>query len=105
MNINVWKDTTTWTFAHEYAHCFGVADEYSYDRMNAWTLRYYRPDGTLSPDALQIPANKADDDPGATIMSTQNNTSVELRHAWQIALEVQAFLARHTGRRIECSVR
>jgi len=105
MNINVWKETTTWTFAHEYAHCFGVADEYSYHRVNTWALKYYRPDGTLDPEAIRIPVNKPDDDPSATMMSTQNNTKVELRHAWQIALEAQAFLKRHTGRDIECSVR
>lgn len=104
LQINVWKETSRWTFAHEFAHCIGVADEYSYDRVHTWTLKYYRPDGTLDHATIQLPVTKLHGDPSATIMSTQNNTIVDVRHAWQIALEVQAFLTRHTGRRIECSV-
>lgn len=104
MMVNVWKGTAIWTFSHEYAHCVGVADEYSYHPVHPWTLKYYRPDGTLDQEAIQIPVQKPDTDPSATIMSTHYNTTVKTRHAWQIAQEVEKFLTRHTGRNIECNV-
>ncbi|WWW35789.1 PAAR domain-containing protein [Stenotrophomonas rhizophila] len=104
MVINAWKGTSAWTMAHEYAHCVGVPDEYSYDLGRAESLRYYRHDGTPDDDVVSMPLVKPASDPTANIMSTSDNRITELRHAWPIAIEAQEFLTTAIGRRIKCTV-
>lgn len=101
--IDVSKITSAWIYAHEFGHCVGVPDEYSYTPDNE-TVRYYKPDGTLDSTVISAPPNKPPTDTTATIMSTFGNTTVLPRHAWSVAREVQELLTSKIGRPIECNV-
>lgn len=101
--IDVSKTTTPWIYAHEFGHCVGVPDEYSYTPDNE-TVQYYKPDGTLDPAAIPAPPNKPATDVGATIMSTYGNTTTLPRHAWSVAREAQELLTSRIGRTITCTV-
>jgi type VI secretion system secreted protein VgrG len=102
--MNVSKSTSDWTYAHEYAHCFGLPDEYSYTADNE-TVKYFKPDGSLDV-AISAPAGgKAKTAADATIMSAHDNTTTLKRHGWNIAIEVQELLTTKLGRQIKCSIK
>jgi type VI secretion system secreted protein VgrG len=102
--MNVSKDTTDWTYAHEFAHCVGLPDEYSYVEDSTETVKYIKPDGTLDV-AVSAPSFKSSSDAGATIMSSVDNTKVLKRHGWNIAIETQELLAAKIGRKITCDIK
>jgi hypothetical protein len=102
--MNVQKKTSAWTYAHEFAHCFGMPDEYSYT-PDTETVKYYKPDGTLDAAISAPPGGKAKDAADATIMSAVDNTTTLSRHAWYAAIEVQALLTAKIGRKIKCDIK
>jgi hypothetical protein len=100
--MNVAKDTSDWVYAHEFAHCVGLPDEYSYSTEDE-TVKYIKPDGTLD-GAVSAPPFKAKTEPDATIMSSHSNNTTKKRHAWNIAIEVQQLLTSKLGRQIKCKI-
>ncbi|WP_313494103.1 PAAR domain-containing protein [Stenotrophomonas sp.] len=102
--IHVTVDTDQWIHVHELMHCLGLPDEYMDDREMPITIRYFMPDGVLSPDALVTVTMREDDDPESSMMFDQYNPLVKPRHAWNIGLEVQDLLSREIGREIACTV-
>ena len=85
--INVSKTTIVWTYAHEFGHCFGLPDEYSYS-TGTDTVKYYQPDGTLD-TAINAPPSKPSSDTSSSIMSTHSNTKIAQRHGWFFAIEAK----------------
>lgn len=105
-NIDVSVNTTPWTYAHEFAHCIGVPDEYSYNEPDEETVRYFKPDGTLDSEVLVAkPDSRELSDPDATMMNAEDCGILKPRHAWNIAREVEELLSNEIGRRIECSIK
>lgn len=100
--MDVSKNTSDWVYAHEFAHCVGLPDEYSYS-TSAETVKYIKPDGTLDA-AVSAPTFKASGDADATIMSSHGNTTTKKRHGWNIAIETQELLTSKLGRKIKCSI-
>jgi type VI secretion system secreted protein VgrG len=96
---------TEWTYAHEFAHCVGLPDEYSYKKFITGTVKYYKPDGTLDAAIIAPPNGKDTNAPDATIMSSSHNTTTLKRHAWNIAIEVQELLRSKLGRAINCTIK
>jgi len=103
LDINVSKSTTDWTYAHEFAHCFGLPDEYSYT-ADTETVKYYKPDKTLGSAISAPPDGKSSTSSDATIMSAVGSTVTKKHHAWYIAIEVQELLRAKIGRNIECTI-
>ncbi|MDR2871662.1 MAG: PAAR domain-containing protein [Xanthomonadaceae bacterium] len=101
--MDVSKTTAAWIYAHEFGHCVGVPDEYSYTADNE-TVRYYKPDGVLDATVISAPPIKSSSAADATIMSSYSNTTVLPRHAWGVAREVQELLTAEIGRPIQCNV-
>ncbi len=102
-NMNVAKSTGDWVYAHEFGHCVGLPDEYSYS-PDTETVKYIKPDGTLDDPISAPPNGKPTSAPDATIMSSYNNTTTLQRHAWNIAIEVQDLLTAKLGRKIQCTI-
>jgi type VI secretion system secreted protein VgrG len=98
--VDVSSTTTDWVYAHEFGHCFGLPDEYSYS-PDTETVKYYKPDGSLS-DPITAPpiATSAD----ATIMAAYRSVKKLPRHAWSIAIEVRSLLIEKIGRAIKCDI-
>jgi hypothetical protein len=101
--MDVSKTTDDWTYAHEFAHCVGLPDEYSYSTEDE-TVKYIKSDGTLD-TAVSAPTFKAKDAADATIMSSVDNTTVLKRHGWNIAIETQELLTAKLGRSIKCTIK
>ncbi|MGA7904710.1 MAG: hypothetical protein WCA06_18935 [Terrimicrobiaceae bacterium] len=101
--MNVAKSTSDWTYAHEFGHCVGLPDEYSYT-ADTETVKYYKPDGTLDAAISAPPGGKSKTAADATIMAAHGNTTTLKRHAWNIAIEVQELLRTKLGRAIKCSI-
>jgi len=102
--VNVSKETTAWTMAHEYAHCIGLPDEYTDNELAHEVVRYYRHDGLLDETEIIAVYVRPASDPDATILSTVDHATIRLRHAWPIAIEAQEFLTAQLGRTIKCTV-
>ena len=102
--MDVSKTTTAWTYAHEFGHCFGQPDEYSYTAGETQSVKYIKPDGSLDAAVSAPPDGKAKSATDATIMAAVDNTTILSRHAWNIAIEVQTLLTQKLGRKIECSI-
>jgi type VI secretion system secreted protein VgrG len=102
--MNVSKDTSAWTYAHEFAHCVGLPDEYSYS-TDTEKVKYIKPDGTLDAEVSAPPDGKSSSAADATIMSSVDNTTTLNRHGWNIAIEVQELLTSKLGRKITCTVK
>jgi hypothetical protein len=102
--LDVSKSTSDWTYAHEFAHCVGLPDEYSY-AADTQTVKYVKPDGTLDAGVSAPPNGKAKTAADATIMSAVDNTTRLPRHGWNIAIEVQELLTAKLGRKITCSIK
>jgi type VI secretion system secreted protein VgrG len=101
--MDVSKTTDAWTYAHEFGHCFGLPDEYSYSPTETQQVKYIKPDGTLDA-AVSAPPSKSKTAADATIMSSVNCLTTLPRHAWDIAIEVQDLLTQKIGRTIKCSI-
>ena len=102
--MDVAKGTSDWTYAHEFAHCIGLPDEYSYSTDNE-SGKYIKPDGSLDVAIAAPPGGKAKAAADATIMSAVDNTVTLPRHAWNIAIEVQELLTAKLGRQIKCTIK
>jgi hypothetical protein len=102
--MNVSKSTSDWTYAHEFAHCVGLPDEYSYS-TDTETVKYIKPDSTLDAAISAPPDGKSKTAADATIMSAVDNTKVLKRHGWNIAIEVQELLSAKLGRSIKCDIK
>lgn len=101
--MNVSKSTKPWTYAHEFAHCIGLPDEYSYTNKRE-SVQYIKPDRSPTLAISAPPGGKPKNGAGATIMSAVGNTKVEKRHGWNIAIEVQDLLKSKLGREIKCKI-
>lgn len=102
--MNVSKSTSDWIYAHEFAHCVGLPDEYSYS-ADTETVRYCKPDGTLGAAISAPPGGKSKTAADATIMAAHGNTKTLKRHAWNVAIEVQELLTAKLGRDIKCTIK
>lgn len=101
MNVSISTELTT--FAHEFGHCIGLPDEYSYTE-NDETVKYFKPDGSLD-EAINCPVDgKYIDDPTAIIMSNAEGARIIKRHGWNIAIEAQELLREKIGREIKCDI-
>jgi type VI secretion system secreted protein VgrG len=102
--MDVSGSTTAWQYAHEFGHCFGLPDEYSYSPTDAQQVKYIKPDGTLDAAISAPPGGKSRTAADATIMSAIGNTTRLPRHAWAVAIEVQELLKQKLGRDVKCSI-
>ena len=102
--VDVSLGTTEWTHAHEFGHCYGLPDEYSYTDGVDETVKYVKPDGSLG-EAIPAPFDgKSVNDPSATIMGAFSSTKVLPRHGWIVAIEAQELLRAKIGRKIVCDI-
>lgn len=101
--VDVSAATTAWVYAHEFGHCVGLPDEYSYS-LDTETVKYYKPDGTLDAAISAPPDGKSATDADATIMAAYGSLKKLPRHAWNIAIETQSLLTEKIGRAIKCDI-
>jgi type VI secretion system secreted protein VgrG len=94
------------TFAHEFIHCLGVPDEYGKPEGRASLINYRKPDGGLAPRIVGVSMGYKEKEHDArwNIMSSNDSAKVELRHAWNIAIEVQALLRKKIGPKVTCDI-
>lgn len=99
-------NTSKQIFAHEFAHCLGIPDEYSHDKSANRIVNYRKPDGTFEEDimALSTGYEANSTDPNGNIMCQKESTKVEVRHAWNIAIESQELLRKKLGKDIKCDI-
>lgn len=103
--VDVSKATSDWIYAHEFGHCVGLPDEYSYVSGSTETVKYIKPDGTLDVAVTAPFDGKSPTAPDATIMAAVDNTTRLRRHGWNVAIEVQELLTFRLGRVIKCTVK
>lgn len=101
--ISVATKTDAWTYAHEFGHCFGLPDEYSYT-TDINTVVYVKPDGSKDEAVVASYEIMDPDAANATIMLTNSSTIVKNRHAWLIAIEARDLLTKKIGRKIKCDI-
>jgi type VI secretion system secreted protein VgrG len=101
--MDVSDTTTEWVYAHEFGHCIGLPDEYSYT-TDIETVKYYKPNGILDVAISAPPDGKDATDADATIMAAYDSLKTVPRHAWNIAIEVQDLLTSKIGRKITCNI-
>jgi type VI secretion system secreted protein VgrG len=101
--VDVSASTTDWVYAHEFGHCVGLPDEYSYS-TSIETVKYYKPDGSLDSAISAPPDGKDATAADATIMAAYGSLKKLPRHAWNIAIETQSLLTEKLGRAIKCDI-
>lgn len=103
MRVLTW--TNHWTYMHEFAHCFGLPDEYGYYDEKIERVMYMRPDGTADPAIDVDHRGIASWGPEVNIMSTKGREKRAMRHGYFVAIEVQTLLRECLGREdIRCIV-
>ena len=102
--IDVSMATNAQTHAHEFGHCYGIPDEYSYVDGDDETVRYVKPDGSWDAPVPALADAKEPEPKDANMMNAYGSTILYHRHAWQIAIEVQALLRAKIGRKITCDI-
>ena len=101
--IDVSLGTTEQTHAHEFGHCCGLPDEYSYTDFDE-TVGYFKPDGTMDKPVPALALDSEELATGNNIYNTYDSTVINRRHAWNIAIEVQELLTARIGRKIKCDI-
>lgn len=96
--------TDEFTFIHEFAHCIGVPDEYSYSSKEREKVRYMKPDLTFASDIVVLMETEVEPKANENFMNTNNSLVMLERHAWPIAVEVHRILSDATGRTLRCKV-
>ena len=102
--IDVSPSTNGQVHAHEFGHCYGIPDEYSYVEGDDETVKYMKPDGTWDAPVSALSDDEEPEERLANIMNSVGSTIVYHRHAWQIAIEVQELLRAEIGRKIKCDI-
>ncbi|MNN57670.1 hypothetical protein D3C81_1726680 [compost metagenome] len=102
--IDVSMATNGQTHAHEFGHCYGIPDEYSYVDGDDETVKYMKPDGSWDAPVPALADGTEPDPAVANIMSAYGSVIVLKRHGWQIAIEVQELLRAKIGRKIKCDI-
>jgi type VI secretion system secreted protein VgrG len=100
--LEVGTTTDEWTYAHEFAHCVGVPDEYSYSQ-DTETIRFIKPDGSLDEPKILMPDGQGRPEADRTIMSDERGHARHY-HAWNIAIEVRKILQARLSRPITCDI-
>ncbi len=103
LRLDVSNSTTDWVYAHEFGHCLGLPDEYSYT-ADTETVKYYKPDRSLGAPISAPPDGKDAAASDATIMAAYGCTKTKKRHAWNIAIEARDLLSEKIGRAIKCEI-
>jgi hypothetical protein len=103
--MDVSKSTSDWTYAHEFAHCIGLPDEYSYVSGSTEKVRHINSDCSLGPEISAPFDGKPNTAADASIMSAVNNTTTLSHHGWNVAIEVQDLLTEKLGRSIKCTIK
>ncbi|PJC98216.1 type VI secretion system tip protein VgrG [Janthinobacterium sp. BJB1] len=101
--MNVSLATALTTYAHEFGHCVGMPDEYSYTEFEE-TVRYFKPDGTLDEPIVCHVNGTSPEDLTQSIMSYAEGARILKRHGWNIAIEAQELLSKKIGRKIRCDI-
>ncbi|MEF2269916.1 type VI secretion system tip protein TssI/VgrG [Janthinobacterium sp. LS2A] len=101
MNVSLATELTT--YAHEFGHCVGMPDEYSYTEFEE-TVRYFKPDGTLDAPIVCHVNGTSPQDLTQSIMSYAEGALILKRHGWNIAIEAQELLSKKIGRKIRCDI-
>lgn len=101
--MNVSLATALTTYAHEFGHCVGMPDEYSYTEFEE-TVRYFKPDGTLDEPIVCHVNGTSPQDLTQSIMSYAEGARILKRHGWNIAIEAQELLSKKIGRKIRCDI-
>lgn len=101
MNVSLATELTT--YAHEFGHCVGMPDEYSYTEFEE-TIRYFKPDGTLDEPIVCHVNGTSPEDLTQSIMSYAEGALILKRHGWNIAIEAQELLSKKIGRKIRCDI-
>lgn len=95
--------TTKEVHVHEFAHCIGLPDEYSYSKTGERELiQYVKPDG--SNDTPRVGRPTGDNSPETKILMSDGTPKFEERHGWPVAIELQKILSKETGRKITCRI-
>lgn len=100
-NVDIGYDSdvtpdSAWVLAHEYGHCFSLADEYFYAGVTSATVTYKKADGTTESVTLEpSPGN---------IMSHHANSTYLKRFYYFSAIEAQELLRSKSGRSVTCEV-
>ncbi len=101
--VSIALATDRQTHAHEYLHCVGLPDEYSYHKTENELIRYYQPDGTLGPPITGVP-DEGEPVPETRSILNSDDENLEPRHGFHFAFEIQKIWKTKTGRDIVCEV-
>lgn len=102
--VSVALGTDRHTHAHEYLHCIGLPDEYSYHKSENELIRYYQPDGSLSQAIIGVPDLHEPAKESTSILNSSEAENLEPRHGFPVAYEIQKLWKAETGRDVVCKV-
>ncbi len=101
--VSIALATDRHTHAHEYLHCIGLPDEYSYHKTDEELIRYYQPDALISAAIIGVPDLVPRHKETISILNSDDGT-LEPRHGFAAAIEIQKLLKAETGRDMTCEV-